>query len=234
MTKRSGTEDMPLRKRSKVSRSSALSRSKTQFKSKAQSWPFQNARSYAMLWDPFPATAKARLRYSTVVALNSTAGTPAHYLFRATSIFDPDYTGIGHQPYGHDTYQGIYNHYQVDRCVITMQPTNHVDSIYGIDVNDDITVEPDYDTIREKKGSTFSVITGGPQNQRILSKTYNKNFFTNKSDLKASFGSNPAENIFFDCWSEASGPTGDPNVVNYVITLTYDVSMWELKDLGQS
>jgi hypothetical protein len=31
------------------------------------------------------------------------------------SIFDPDLTGTGHQPYGHDTYATLFGNYRVDK-----------------------------------------------------------------------------------------------------------------------
>lgn len=46
------------------------------------------------------------------------------YLWRLNSIFDPDRTGTGHQPYGHDTLNTMYNRYRVWKVdyVITYPP----------------------------------------------------------------------------------------------------------------
>jgi len=35
------------------------------------------------------------------------------HLFRANSIFDPDFTGVGHQPLSHDQYALRYSQYRV-------------------------------------------------------------------------------------------------------------------------
>ena len=74
-------------------------------------------------FDPFPAKAHYTLRYSDQITLNPGAGANATYNFRANSIFDPDYSGVGHQPYGHDNLQNIYDGYVVDKAVITFTPT---------------------------------------------------------------------------------------------------------------
>jgi hypothetical protein len=41
--------------------------------------------------------------------------------FRTTAVYDPDYTGTGHQPYGFDQHSRLYNHYIVDTAIITQR-----------------------------------------------------------------------------------------------------------------
>jgi len=47
-------------------------------------------------------------------AVNSDAA--GLYAFNLNSIFDPNRTGVGHQPYGHDTLSILYNRYRVISC----------------------------------------------------------------------------------------------------------------------
>jgi len=62
----------------------------------------------------FPPSYLSKMKYSALHQLSfGGAGTPAVYLYRANSIYDPDYTGTGHQPYGHDEMALIYNRYRV-------------------------------------------------------------------------------------------------------------------------
>jgi len=63
---------------------------------------------------PIPDRFLTKLRYSTLHAL-TTAGVaiPASYQFRLNSIFDPDLTGTGHQPLGHDEMATLYQKYTV-------------------------------------------------------------------------------------------------------------------------
>lgn len=65
---------------------------------------------------PFPARQMMRLKYCDVFQF-TTNGTFSNYNteydFRLSSLFDPDLTGTGHQPYPHDVIALIYKRYQV-------------------------------------------------------------------------------------------------------------------------
>lgn len=201
-----------------------------------KTWPYAS-RGLGMLFDPFPSKITATMRYSTTINLDPSLGTPAPYLFRANSIHDPDFTGIGHQPYGHDTYALIYNHYNVRSCIITMTPTTVRNGIFGCSITDDSTVQSDYDTIRETKGTKMApMIAEGGQLPTV--KNYynvNQNFdIPFQKATSASFGASPSEGMYFHCWFEAQNSTSDQSSANFLITLTYIVDMWELRDLGQS
>lgn len=198
-------------------------------------WPkssFYTPRYY----DPFPYKQYAILRYSEVVSIVPSAGIPGHYLFRANGIFDPNYTGTGHQPYGHDQYAAIYNHYQVLESTITMSPTQgNVDGIYGITLLADTTTENDYDTIREMKSTRMSIkqdSTGMPSPN--VKNYYNSKLYFNKNQQSALFGASPGDSYYFDCWNEGrtSGVSGASTP--FLITITYKVMMFEPKKLGQS
>ena len=50
------------------------------------------------------------MKYSETFQLNSLQG---FCRLNLNSIFDPNRTGTGHQPYAHDTFQALYNRYRV-------------------------------------------------------------------------------------------------------------------------
>ncbi len=64
---------------------------------------------------PFPSQFNTRVKYVSFGSLTSgTAGVAGgQYVFRLNSVYDPDYTGAGHQPYGYDTLASIYGRYLV-------------------------------------------------------------------------------------------------------------------------
>jgi len=72
----------------------------------------------------FPNTKTVNLRYVTDFNLDPGATSSAVRVFRANSIFDPDYTGIGHQPMYRDNYAAIYERYQVNHAHITFIATS--------------------------------------------------------------------------------------------------------------
>lgn len=47
-------------------------------------------------------------------------GNPARQVFRTNSIFDPDFTGTGHQPMFRDLWASMYDHYTVLACDIEL------------------------------------------------------------------------------------------------------------------
>lgn len=61
-----------------------------------------------------PKTATVSLRYCTTKILApTTAGLGVSTVFRCDSVYDPDYTGTGHQPVYRDVYTSMYNKYIV-------------------------------------------------------------------------------------------------------------------------
>lgn len=220
------------RRRTMVSASRSASRtSRNQI---YRTWPGLSRPTY---FDPFPQQMRAVMRYAESVNLDAQAGLAASYLFRANSIFDPNFTGIGHQPYGHDTYQSIYNHYVVDRAVITVTANSApVNCTLGVSLTDDSAVSLDYDQIKETKNTRFVAMNGASAPVSVVL-NYNKNsMFKHDTDssVGAAFGANPSEQAFFQIWQTGNLPTNNPSALAVQVTITYYVSMWEMKDLGIS
>lgn len=63
-----------------------------------------------------------KLKYSDAFNLASdatlTSYTGSQYVFRLNSLYDPDLTGTGHQPYGFDQYAALFNRYKVDKVTV--------------------------------------------------------------------------------------------------------------------
>jgi len=60
-----------------------------------------------------PQVSRRKLTYSTTVTLSSAASAIANQKFTGNGIYDPDVTGVGHQPYGYDQLSLIYSKYRV-------------------------------------------------------------------------------------------------------------------------
>lgn len=66
--------------------------------------------------DPFPVSLRKQLTYCQITSLSSGNGLlGTQQAFRLNSVYDPDYTGAGHQPYGFDQMSPLYNNYRVDK-----------------------------------------------------------------------------------------------------------------------
>lgn len=62
---------------------------------------------------PFGQSQKINHRYLENIQLVTNLGNPAIYSFRLNSLYDPNYTGAGHQPIGFDQLTPIFNSYTV-------------------------------------------------------------------------------------------------------------------------
>lgn len=85
----------------------------------------------------FPASVVKRLRYSTNVALSSTAGAVATNVFRANDLFDPEFTGTGHQPMGFDQMMTFFNHFVVLKARLICTFVNTVASTPTVCIRQD-------------------------------------------------------------------------------------------------
>lgn len=192
-----------------------------------------------------PKNKVVRLRYSDVIGLNAGVGSAAGYSFRCNSIFDPDYTGTGHQPLGHDQWALFYNHYRVLGAKITINfaasGAGH-SMMAGCYLDDDASgPTPFNSTAIIEKGGKYRVMddTGGPGNRTIVLKYSTKKFHNRVNvkdcdDLRATFGSNPTEMAYFVLWCQALNSAADPSVVYANVKIDYIVSLEEAKDLAQS
>jgi len=53
-------------------------------------------------------------------------------------------------------------------------------------------------------------------------------------DTSALFGSNPAEEAYFHVWYRSARPDVDAPDGTFLVTITYNVTCYELRDLGSS
>lgn len=75
----------------------------------------------------FPLRKNTVLRYVEDFALNPGDGVSAVNVFSANNLFDPNYTGTGHQPMFFDNYAALYSKYKVNSATITFVClSNHI------------------------------------------------------------------------------------------------------------
>lgn len=61
----------------------------------------------------FPKRKLVKLRYVQEAQIDAPAGGVAYHTISANGIYDPDTTGVGHQPMNFDTWMTLYDHYVV-------------------------------------------------------------------------------------------------------------------------
>jgi hypothetical protein len=113
-------------------------------------------------------------------------------VYNLNSCFDPDRTGVGHQPLGFDQWSTFYNRYRVDKAKVEVTflnvSANTVPDILLMASNDAtaiITVAP-FDSACESPFSVRDMLqtNGGGNSVRRWVKTYNLNQVTGVTAVK--------------------------------------------------
>lgn len=193
---------------------------------------------------PFPRTAVVTMRYVSDGFINPLPNTVGSLSFRANSIFDPDVLVGGHQPYGHDTLETVYAHYDVisAKCTATFTGTAGGEIGTGIAFIKLSTLSAhtfDRQLIREQPGIKWKIAGSiDSTNNATLSKNFNASQFwggkRGKTNQSAHFGNNPSEQAYFHVGIMSTNDTTNvaPTAVN--VTITYKVRVSDPIALGGS
>lgn len=192
----------------------------------------------------FGGVLPAKLIYHTSMSLNPGIASAATHVFRLASIFDPDLTGVGHQPGLHDQLSPIFERYQVwkvDFKVIFKNNDSTNTQRIGYSVSDDSTTTTSFEEYMENGNSDFALLSSGgsddlytmsgsiliPEVHGVSYKQYMSN-----DDYGANFGSNPVEDAYVKFIADGIGT--DTGSVSAVVTLVYHVKMMGSKVTAQS
>lgn len=195
-----------------------------------------------------PNSVYCKLKYSSDFALNiPSAGIPAVYIFRANSLYDPDFTGTGHQPRGFDQLMAFYNHYTVVGAKITLSiDSSHTSPCtYGIALRSTTTAGTTPEAYMENGKAIWKVhnwaagTSGGLRNSKLSYKFSTSKFFNNVMPLDddvytGSATGNPAEQAYFHIWAYSNDQSIDPAAEAPTIHIEYLTVFTEPKALSIS
>lgn len=196
---------------------------------------------------PIADSQVVKMRYSDRISINPAAGTIASHVFRANSIFDPDDTGVGHQPRGHDEWAMFYNQYTVIGSKITIlagsQSSSASDNLLiSMNLADSSGAPLTPVDMMERTGAVWTYLTNmyGTGATRKLTKKYSaKRFFQHKSikdadDQRTNFGSNPANPTFYVISGTAADGISNPSAVTILVQVDYICLLTGRKQVGES
>lgn len=219
---------------------------------------YKNARSHqsrALSYQkaPLPNRFAAKLRYSATTSINPGAvGIAGVQVFSCNGIYDPDITGVGHQPRGFDQFMTMYDHFCVVGSKITVTffhkyGLSYTNLLVGINLKDDTTVytnSNDYMEGRNVITATMPCVTGGTAaglaTQRKLSKAFSTRKFlgrpnpTNSQYLLGSAASNPQEQAFYHVWCAPTVSAIDDEALGINVVIDYLVIFMEPRQPSQS
>lgn len=182
----------------------------TKSKSKYKTTKYRKRRnSQNMRALPLGQTFKLTTRYiERQLNFNPGAGgLVAPYVFSMNGLYDPNITGVGHQPIGFDQLVGVmYDHYTVIGAKITVTATN-TDTTYPQDLvvflKDGPTTTTDVTDMVENgmcKYKTMSPAGSGGCTQKVVLNCNTSKFFGKKVLQEVQFAgtnsANPAEQVY--------------------------------------
>lgn len=199
----------------------------------------------------FPRTTAVKLRYVSTISINPAAAQVGYYFFRANSCYDPDYSGVGHQPMNFDQWSALYNHYIVVGSKINVffcgdGGSSNVSLIYGCALTDDATVTTSPATIMENGTTKYRITTAAANYAQkrapmMTQKFSCKKFFniTNPLDnitrLGAPITADPTEQALYSLFVGPLPDTAaDIGATSLSVVIDYFVIFSEPKEQPQS
>lgn len=204
---------------------------------------------------PLPNKFTVKHRYiEPAVVIDPTGLIPAVYTFRANSLFDPNFSGSGHQPMGFDNIMPFYNHYTVigSKIKVTFQSFDTVAStptVVGILLNGEQTPSlPSWDNLAEQGNLTYSIMsplgsaatTFTPANMTSLTKGYSAHRYFGRrgiiteDDFRGTASTNPVEQAYFHIFVCPANNSTNNGSIQAIVEIEYIAVYTELKQLASS
>lgn len=193
-------------------------------------------------------TFKCRLKYVDKIGLNPGTSAGTAHTFRANDLYDPDYTGTGHQPIAFDEYMNFYHHFTVlgSKLKATFISTGNASTdawVVGVQLNGSTTATTTINDLYEQSRQRMRICGNNQGGRPIATVTKGfsaKKFFgQNPMDEDANAGTasgSPSEVAYYHVWATSTDHTGtdDPGIVRVLIEIEYVVVLHEPKNLAGS
>lgn len=189
-------------------------------------------------------TVKRKMRYIQNVTLTSTSGAIAYNIFSANSAYDPDTTGVGHQPRAFDQIMPYFQHFCVvgSKMTVTFNATSNVshedNPVVGISLRGTATPQSSYQDYAECADTSWAVMGLAYTHRKLVKKCSVKKYLGKNSvmdnyDLKGTVSSSPAEDIYYHVWMDPIIGV-DNSAVNALVLIDYITIFSEPKTLAVS
>lgn len=186
-----------------------------------------------------PRVLRCTLRYMRKAANLDPAsgGLAGTHVFSANGLFDPDITGVGHQPLGFDQIMAFYNHYTVTASRVYVSMRNNDTSnrqICGVSRTGAQTFPADPERIIENGNCNYKYLSpaGNEGDYAELTLATNIGYFLGRksvlsdNECKGSVSANPAEQVYFTVWA-APDASVDSAIVSCGVVIEYDAVFHE-------
>jgi len=201
-----------------------------------------------MLCAPFPTYITKKVRYvGTINLAEGAAGAGASYAFTPSSLFDPDNSGVGHQPMYFDqlcTSTGPYTRYRALRTTVKISFANtaSVPSIVGWYASPNGTSPSSYIQAAEKplgESSWVGALSGGTTVKTWIVKLdhaavmgITKTHLLNDDYYAGTYNSSPTNNVFLIMYTYGIG--GNLSTTYFTVELETEAQFFGLTNTGTS
>lgn len=154
----------------------------------------------------FPKKMTITHKYFDSFNMTNVGGGTTNYFFSCNSLFDPNFTGAGHQPLYFDQMAAIYNHYTVIgskiRVTIGAPTATNTNEIVVLWINDDTSVTPSLTALVEQSSANYTILNFANVDTHTLTKKWSakKTFggsVLGNDNLQGTVSSSPTEQSFF-------------------------------------
>lgn len=192
-----------------------------------------------------PPNYPMRMKYAEQLVLTTgVAGVPTLYQFNLNSIFDPNRTGAGHQPYFRDQMAQFYDYYKVRSCLvkIVIQTLENQNMIVSIRPDDNVTLVSNLTLEMERPGCAV-ILHSQIAKPMVFKKRYyihnilkmSKKEYLEDETLKTAFTANPTLPAVLNILAANSDTT---SLIGYqyalTIVLEYDLMCQDITVQAQS
>lgn len=194
---------------------------------------------------PLGNTFKYTTRYyETDLEINPAAGGLATTIvYSANGLYDPNITGVGHQPLGFDELMVMYDHYTVigSRIRVNYNNRDPVQNVTcGVYISDVASVQTDARVIIENGLGKYKQLSqlGANNSGSLVLKHSPKTFFNQKNivgekDYSGTASANPTEQSYFHIWAANPAAT-DGGIVRATVEIEYIAMLTEPNKLTLS
>jgi len=175
--------------------------------------------------------------------ITSGSGALSYYTWSCNSLYDPNVTGIGHQPMYFDQLSALYDHYVVigSRIKIIVTPANNLqpNAIVGAFVNDDSNVTGTTGSLLENSLVKWRNIPNASTQATVFNlkwsaKKYFGGSIMSDPSLRGTSTSSPTEQSMFTVFLDSTYAGGSAANYNISAVIEY-ITVWkELREIASS
>lgn len=193
-----------------------------------------------------PTKKTTVLKYcEAYVNIDPGVGSSAAYVFSCNDVYDPNYTGTGHQPTGFDQWMSFYNRFVVlgskIKATFSSLDAETLDTVVGIAIFDGPSTTTTTEKYMEQPQTSWSVLpagSGANPTSTVSSfdlKTYAAGVNLRDNDLlQGNQSASPSRKWYFHVFAGATGAAENPSAVKATVEIEYLVQFFEPKTLDLS